>query len=236
VSGAAGKLLRRLDQVEDALLLRDPADEQHVGLGDAVLLERRLVGRLHVDVRVDPVVDDDDLLRIGVVVLEDVVAHEVRHRDHAVGRLDDGLLDPRGDVVARAELVALPGAERLHGVERHDERDLVQHADPHRAHVRVPRVRVDHVRVDVVPRRGESDRERLQRTGEAGAVLALPHAVPRAVAPNRHVLLDRRPVLRVPLVPRPDLDLDPPFQRLREFGDDDSGAAVDVRGVLPRDL
>ena len=90
----------------------DPVARQRIGGG---------VGRE--EVSVDPVVDDADPLRLDREVAEHVVARPLADRDDGVGRLERGPLDPAREVVAAAELLALPRPERLERVDRDDQRD-----------------------------------------------------------------------------------------------------------------
>ncbi len=166
---------------------------------------------------------------IGPEVRQDVLAHLVRHGDHAVRGFHRGLLDPRRHEVAAAELIGLPGAQRLHAVQRDDERDAVERADPERAHVRVPRVGVHDVGVHLVARHGQADRERLQRGHEARAVLAA-HALPRRVAAQGDAV-----VARLAGAEAADLDGHAAGQGLAELIGDDAGAAVDVGRVFAGD-
>ena len=94
--GPRREVADRPDEMDDALLARDPADEQDVRHGrvDPVPLQR--VGRLlgAVLVGVDPVVDDRDPLLGDVEVGEDVVLRALRHRDDGVGHLERRPLHP----------------------------------------------------------------------------------------------------------------------------------------------
>ena len=162
-----GQLERRVQQVHDPLLPRDPADEEHgrqVRV-DAVL--RECVGariRL-VLLGVDPVVDDLDQrgvdLRVGA---HHVAAHRVRHGDDRVGALDPGALaERRQRVAARTELLGLPRPHRLEAVRRHDMGHPVQQLREMTAEDRVPRVRVHDVDTFGVGRQAQIDGHRPQR-------------------------------------------------------------------------
>ena len=96
-------------------------------------------------VGVDPVVDDRDPLLGDVEVGEDVVLRALRHRDDGVGHLERRPLDPRRRVVAAAELLPFPRAERLQRVDGDHERDAVGELGEDPAEVGVPRVAVDDV-------------------------------------------------------------------------------------------
>ena len=88
---------RRAQQVRQALLPGDPADEDHVrpvGV-DAVPLQDVGVGVRRYILGVDAVVHDVDPVRVDAGVRrEDVVAHARLTRDDRVGRLERGPLGP----------------------------------------------------------------------------------------------------------------------------------------------
>ena len=116
-------------QMGHALLAGDAADEQDVRAvgvdADAVEDVRAVVGA--VQGGVDAVVHDVHLGRVeGRIAGEDVLAHGAGDGDHGVGGLDRGALGPARQGVAAAELLGLPGAQRLQGVGGHHVRDAVQ--------------------------------------------------------------------------------------------------------------
>ena len=80
----------RLERELEALLVDEPADQQHellVGRGElgAQALELGVVVRLQV-AGVDPVRDHGDALLVDAEDVGDLLAHVVRAGDHAVGR------------------------------------------------------------------------------------------------------------------------------------------------------
>ena len=90
---AGVELVRRGEQVRDALLPGDPADERRDrGVQvDAALDQHGAVEGGLVDLRVDAVVDDVHLGRVEIrVAVEDVGAHAVGHRDDRVGAVVGG--------------------------------------------------------------------------------------------------------------------------------------------------
>ncbi len=153
-------------QVGQALLPRDPTDEhdRRAARVDAVTLHhvRCQVGR--VLVRVDPVVDHLDAVGVDRrVAAQDVRAHPGRHRDDRVRRLDRRALRPARECVAAAELLGLPGPQRLQAVRAQHVRDAVQQLRRVAGHVRVPGVTVDEVRADAPGRHLEVDPEDTER-------------------------------------------------------------------------
>src|SRR3989442_683257 len=211
---------------------RDASHEQDVGRPHAEPVERVPVLGAPKALGVDPVVDDDPLLGVHAEVGGDALPHLPGDRDHAVGGLDRRLLDPARQEIARAELVGLPGPERLHAVERDDQRDPVERSDPEPRHVGVPGVGVGDVGVHGIARHRERDRKRLERRGEAGPVGTRAQASPRCVAADRDAVLAR---VGRPLAEAADLHRHAPAQGARQLVHDDARAAVDVRGVLARE-
>ena len=90
------------------------------------------------------------LVGIDVEVLHHVGLGAFGDADHRVGHFDCGLLDPAAAVVAAAELLALPRAQRLEGVRGDDERDAVVELRKDAGHVRVPGVAVHDVGIVAV--------------------------------------------------------------------------------------
>ena len=112
---------------------------------------RIVVGRGGEVVHRDAVVDHVHLVRIDVRVGgQDVLLHAAGDCDDAVGVLIGVPLGPGAQVVAAAELLALPRAERLQAVRGDDQRDLVQLLGQTAGQAGVPGVGVDDVGVDVV--------------------------------------------------------------------------------------
>ena len=92
---------------------------------------------------VDAVVDHPDLGRVHLrVAAQDVLAHALRHGDDRRRRLVGGLLHPGGEGVAAAELLGLPGPQRLQAVGAEHVRDAVQQRGQVSGHVGVPGVRM----------------------------------------------------------------------------------------------
>ena len=149
--GAGGEVLDGVDEVDDAFLPGDATDEEDewdVGI-DVVFLEG--VGAVGgaVFVGVDAVVDDGNSLFGDVEEAKDVGLGLVGDGDDGVGHLDGGLFEPEGEVVASAELLAFPRAERLEGVNGEDHGKPVVEVGEDAAEVGIPGVEVDDVGVDV---------------------------------------------------------------------------------------
>ena len=88
-----------LDEVRDAFLAGNAADEQHVGTSriDAIFCQRRDVFGVSILIQIDAVVDDVDALgpHLGVR-LEDVGLGAIGDRNDGVGIEDGGAFHPRG--------------------------------------------------------------------------------------------------------------------------------------------
>ena len=98
----------------------------------------------------------DDVHSVGInagVAAQDIVTHTVRHRDNRAGGLIGGFLHVGGQAVATAELLSLPGAQRLERVGGDDMGNVAQQRGHVASEVRVPRVRVHEVRP--LTRRGD---------------------------------------------------------------------------------
>ena len=141
----------RVYEVDDPFLPRDAADEEDVGDGwiDAVAGERLVVGHGLVLAGVDAVVDDMDAVRVDVEQALDIDRGLARDGDDRVGHFHGGALDPAGEIVAAAELLAFPGAEGLQGVAGDDEGNAVVQLCKNAAEMGVPGVAVDDVCIDV---------------------------------------------------------------------------------------
>ena len=97
-------------------------------------------------VGVDAVVDHVHFRRVDRRVHpQDVVTHGPGHCDHGVGALDGRALHPAGQPVAGAELLRLPGAQRLEAVGRHHVGHVVEDVRQVAGEVGVPGVAVDQV-------------------------------------------------------------------------------------------
>ena len=83
-------------------------------------------GRRPVLVQIDAVVDHADPIERNTVELVHVALHRRRDRHDAVGVLVGGPLDPRRDVIRRAQLLDLPRPVRLERMRRQDERRALQ--------------------------------------------------------------------------------------------------------------
>ena len=220
-------------QVEDPLLPRDAADEEHdrhvAGRRPSAPERRRRRARA-VLVGVDAVVDDADALGRHAVERLHVLLHRLGHGDDAVGVLVGGALDPGRRVVGAAELLDLPGPVRLERVRgQHQPRagELPREAA---GEVRVPGVAVDDVRRHR-PRRPSPGRARARRAACAwrgscaGSGSAGGDAVHAQVAVRLVLLAEAEHVhlVRAALGAR---------QLAREILDVDARAAVDVRRVF----
>ena len=104
--------------------------------------------------------DDLDAVRLNVEETEHVLARVTRYRDDRVGHLEGGALDPGRDVVAATQLLALPGTQRLQGVDGDHERDTVGQPCKHPGEVRVPGVTVHDVGVDRVGHKADVTAQR----------------------------------------------------------------------------
>ena len=152
-----GNQVQGLEQVRQTLLTGDAAHEQQGGLRtvDVVTIEhlpaRVVRGRGGEVGHGDAVVHHDDLVRVEVRVGgQNVLAHTAGHGDHTVGVLVGFLFAPGAQVVAAAELFALPWAERFQGVGGDDQRRTVQHLGQVAGQAGVPCVCVDDIGVNVV--------------------------------------------------------------------------------------
>ena len=149
-----------------ALLPGDAADEDDgraVGI-DAEALQHVRAAVRRVLVAVDAVVDDPDALRVDRRIAgQDVLAHALGHGDDGVGVLDGHPLAELRHLVAAAELLGLPGPQRLEAVGARDVRDAVHQLREVPGEVRVPGVGVDDVGALGPGRHREVDGHRAQR-------------------------------------------------------------------------
>ena len=152
-----GNQVQGLEQVRQTLLTGDAAHEQQGGLGtvDVVTLKHlpaRIVRRRSSKVRHgDAVVDHNHLVRVEVRIGgQNILAHATGNGDHAVGVLVGVLLGPGAQVVAAAELLTLPWAERLQGVGGDDQRRTVQHLGQVTSQAGIPSVRMNNVGIHIV--------------------------------------------------------------------------------------
>ena len=126
--------MQRLQQVRQTLLSGDAADEQERGLiaVDVVAFEHLpawiVVSRSFELAHSDAVVYHDHLVRVKVRIGgEDILTHARGYGDHAVGMLVGVFLSPGAQIVAAAQLLTLPWAERFEGMRGDDQRRSVQH-------------------------------------------------------------------------------------------------------------
>ena len=194
VEGAGGA-----QQMRDALLAGDAADEEDEGAvrvdADPLQCGRVVVGAVHAGV--DAVVDDVHPVRVeGRIAGEDVGAHAVGDGDHGVRGLDRGALGPAGQGVAAAELLGLPGAQRLQRVRGHHMRDAVEQLGEMAGEVGVPGVGVDQFAALQLGGHRQVDGEGAQRVVgavESGERLVAQDAFGRALAPAVHLEIGQRP-------------------------------------------
>jgi len=169
--GGGVELVRRGEQVVEALLRGDASDE-HDGRPVRVDAEplhdvRAGVGRVRPGV--DAVRDHMQASRIQPgVPAHDVVSHRLADRDHRRRAAIGGLLSPRRQPVAAAELLLLPGPRGLERVGGDDVGDAVEEARQVTREVGVPGVGVDDVRACDRRRHLEVGREDPQRGIGAG--------------------------------------------------------------------
>ena len=149
--------MQGLEQVRQTLLTGDTAHEQQGGLRtvDVVTLKHlptRIVRRRSSKVRHgDAVVNHNHLVWIKIRIGgQNILAHATGNGDHAVGVLVGVLLGPGAQVVAAAELLTLPWAERLQGVGGDDQRRTVQHLGQVAGQAGVPGVRMNNVGIHIV--------------------------------------------------------------------------------------
>ena len=152
-----GNQVQCLEQVWQALLAGDTAHEQQGGLRtvDVVTLEHlptRIVWCRGSEVgHGDAVVHHNHLVRIEVrVSSQNILAHATGNGDHTIGVLVSILLSPGAQIVAAAELLTLPRAERLQRVRGNNQWSAVQHLGHVARQAGIPGVRVDDVGVHII--------------------------------------------------------------------------------------
>ncbi len=160
-----------------------------------------------------------------------VVLHRLRHRDHAVGVLVGGPLDPARGVIGGAELLDLPRPVRLERMRRQHQRDVLELLHQAAGEMRVPGVAVDDV---------EIRRHAGSSPGPASACRTACCAADPAPGSWPEAARRRRPASPTA---RPDRRSEhahevPPVVQRRELAgqvfDVNAGSPVDVRGVLVR--
>ncbi len=175
----------RGEQERQTLLARDPAVEEceRPRRVDAEATECLFRPPRSVYLRVDAVVDHVDTLWFhGGIAVEDVAAHSVGDGDHGVRTLHAGPFTEERKRVAAAELLRLPGPQRLEAVDGHDMRDRPHELGQVPTEVRVPRVAVHEVDPLDGRRHREIDRHRLEGErlrfglGQVGPWLMARHA------------------------------------------------------------
>ena len=144
---ARADVLHGVDQMNDALLAGDPADEEDERLlgVDSVLGQDRRIGSRLVLAQVDPVVDDPHPVVGRSIEGMNVLPHRRGYGDDAVGVLVGGALDPRARLIRGAELLDLPGAVGLQRVRRQDKARPGQLLGETAGEVGVPGVAMDDV-------------------------------------------------------------------------------------------
>ncbi len=219
-----------IDEVDDALLPRDSADEEQERAARIYAVTRQHVGSGHgaVFVEVDAVVDDMHPRRIDIEQAQHVGLRLARDRHDGVGLPDRGALHPGRQVIGVAELLHLPGPQRLERVDRQDARHAPELRGDHAAHIGVPRVTMDEVGVERVLRHGERTREGVDGADEAriGAPLRL---LPLWIAPDCEA-----PFAGLLIAEAANLDVDALGEGSGEVFDMYPGAAVDEGRIFLR--
>jgi hypothetical protein len=137
-----------IDQMRDALLTGDAADEEDIGPGgiDTVLDEGGGAGGFLILLQIDAVVDDVDAVGVDLrVSAEDVGPRALRDGDHGIGIENRSAFHPGTHDVAAAELLGLPGAQRFETVSREDKGNVVELLREESGHRDVPGMGVDDV-------------------------------------------------------------------------------------------
>jgi hypothetical protein len=228
--GAGVYLIGGVEQVRDALLAGDPADEDHGRGGgvDPVALQGVDVVIGPVLLGVHAVVDDDDPLRVhGRVALQHVEAHLPRYRDDGFGSLDRGsLAEARQGVAPGSELLGLPEPLRLEAVAGHDVGKAVEELGGVPAQVRVPCVAVHHRGIVEARCHREIDGKDLEGPRVVGG------AWPGGGVPEGLDHRLPRPRFRPLGAETADLDGHRAGQLRGQVGDVDPRAAVHLGGIL----
>ena len=215
--------MRGRQQMRDTLLPGDPADEGddgtaevHAQIGQHRLARHRL-GRIP-DLGVDSVAHDVDSAGIdGRVHPQHVGTHPRADGDHRFGRVHRGLLDPRRDPVAAAELLGLPRPQRLQRMRGQHMRYAVQQRREMPGHPGVPGVAVHDGGL-----RGGAGHHQVRRQGRQRRVRAAQLGVG---------LIGERP--RPRRAHAVHVDLAQTAQLRDELGHVYPGPAVDLRRILP---
>ena len=124
---------------------------------------------------VDAIVNDMNPRRLDVEQAEHVLAGLPGDRDDRIRMLHRGPFHPGAEMVAVAELLDFPRAERLERMDAEHEQDIPEPAREQAAHVGVPGVAVDDVGIDRVLGHRQRALERVKHAGKArvGVLLGL---------------------------------------------------------------
>ena len=228
---ARPNVLDGVDEVDDALLTGDTANEQdeRPGRVDAVARQHGRVACRSILLQVDAVVNDADLLVRHAVQVVDVHLHRFGHGHHAIGILVGGALDPRRGVVSGAELFDLPRSVRLQRVGGEDEGGPSELLDETAGQVRVPGVAVDDV--DGVERAGHGEVADQSVHELAVTRVARGEGAVAADTADAEIVLARDLVAEGQHLDSMAAVVEP-GQFARQVLDVNTGAAVDVRRVL----
>ena len=222
-----GELRDRVQQVPDPLLSGDATHEQDVRAGRVDPVGDELVdgGVRREEVGVDAVVNHLHSRRIDLVQAQHIAPSLPADGDDAVRRLERVPLDPARQVVAPAELLALPGPQRFERVQRDHQRNTTRLTDQAPAEVGVPGMAVDQVRVGAIGGHRQAALHRVPRRAQA----FVPGRRPRARWVAAHLPAG---LIHGLVAEGPHLDLDLAPQSPGQFGDVEAGASVDVGRVF----
>ena len=147
---AGVEVLDGVDEVDDAFLAGDAAEEEGVGFCgvDAEAVEHAVRGDCLVFRRVDAVVDDVEAGGVDLEKLFHIAAGAFGDGDDGVCHFEGGALEPACEVVAAAELLAFPRAEWLERVDGDDEGNAVVQLGEDAAEVGIPGVAVHDTGID----------------------------------------------------------------------------------------
>jgi hypothetical protein len=234
---AADDRLERLERELEALLVDEPADEQHELLlrrGEAAAERLEVVDRLQVD-RVDPVRDHRDLALVEVVDVADVLAHVVRAGDHALRALRHPALGAV-DVALRVLVDPALVTAVLGRVDRDDERAAEALGEVIAGDRDEPVVAMHEVEVEVVAELDSGGEHVGVHVFDPGDELAqVPRAARLANAVHGDAAADLLGRHRL-VAARQDVDLGPERdERLGQLAHMTRKTALDDRRVLPRE-
>ena len=183
-------------------------------------------GGLAVLLKIDAVVDHGYLRGGDVEEAQHVVAGFLGNGDDGVGVFDASALHPAAEMVGVAELLDLPGAQRLERVDGEDEGRAPELLGEKAAHIGVPGVAMHHVGVERVLRHRETAVEGVERAAEARVGVLLCFR-PGGVALHAQVI-----ALHILVAEAAHLNLDEAGELAAEILHMHAGAAVDVGGIL----